>query len=137
MAEPRFPGYAAKVRASFARQALMTTFGAALEEVAPGRVRITAPVTPAVTQQHGSAHAGLPFALGDSAAGYAALTLLPAEAEVVTAEMKINLTAPARGPVLTATGSVLRAGRRLVVVRAEVTDAGGVVALLQGTMVPV
>ncbi|RDC73334.1 PaaI family thioesterase [Rhodovulum sp. 12E13] len=134
---PRFDGYAAKVRASFARQALMATFGAGMREVAPGRCVIAAPVTGAVTQQHGVAHAGLTFALGDSAAGYAALTLMDEAAEVLTVEMKINLLAPATGAELVATGEVVRAGRRLIVVRAEVTAESGAVALLQGTMIPV
>ncbi|MEE4119290.1 MAG: PaaI family thioesterase [Paracoccaceae bacterium] len=134
---PRFDGYAAKVRASFARQALMATFGTEMREVAPGRCVIAAPVTGAVTQQHGVAHAGLTFALGDSAAGYAALTLMDEAAEVLTVEMKINLLAPATGVELVATGEVVRAGRRLVVVRAEVTGDTGPVALLQGTMIPV
>ncbi len=134
---PRFDGYAAKVRESFSRQALMTTFGAEMRNIAPGRCVIAAPVTGAVTQQHGVAHAGLTFALGDSAAGYAALTLMDEAAEVLTVEMKINLLAPATGPALVATGEVVRAGRRLVVVRAEVTGETGPVALLQGTMIPV
>ncbi len=133
---PRFAGYAAKVRASFARQSLMRTFRAEMRDLAPGRCVIAAPVTDAVTQQHGLAHAGLTFALGDSAAGYAALTLLDEPAEVLTVEMKINLVAPARGPELIATGEVVRAGRRLVIVRAEVAGASGPVALLQGTMIP-
>lgn len=137
MPEPRFAGYAEKVRRSFAQQALMQTFEASLEEIAPGRCRIAAPVTKAVTQQHGVAHAGLTFALGDSVGGYAALTLMDEETEVMTAEIKINLLAPAQGPVLTATGEVMRAGRRLFVIRSEVVDAQGTVALLQGTMIPV
>jgi len=135
--EPRFAGYAAKVRESFARQALMTTFGAEIRALAPGRCTIAAPVTGHVTQQHGVAHAGLTFALGDSAAGYAALTLMDETIEILTVEMKINLLAPATGADLVATGEVVRPGHRLIVVRAEVTGKSGPVALLQGTMIPV
>lgn len=135
------PGREAKVRASFARQALMRTFGAEIAALGPGHCVIAAPVLPLARQQHGVGHAGLTFALGDSAAGYAALTLMPEEAEVLTAEMKINLMAPARGDRLIATGRVIRAGRRLTVVAAEVeAEAAGqrrLVAILQGTMVPV
>lgn len=131
----------AKIRASFARQSLMATFGAALAEIAPGRVTITAPVLDLARQQHGFAHAALAFAIGDTAAGYAALSLMEREAEVVTAEMKINLLAPAVGDRLIATGRVVRAGRKLVVVTADVeamtNGQGKLVALLQGTMVPV
>ena len=133
---PRFAGYDTKVRASFARQALMATFGAEMRALAPGRCVIAAPVSDRVTQQHGVAHAGLTFALGDSAAGYAALTLMDEAAEVLTVEMKINLLAPATGPELVATGEVVRPGRRLIVVTAEVTGEAGPVALLQGTMIP-
>ncbi len=130
-----------RIRASFGRQGLMDTFGARIETVAPGRVAITAPLRPATSQQHGVAHAGLTFALGDSAAGYAALTLMPPEQEVMTAEIKINLLAPGTGGHLRATGRVIKPGRRLMVVAADVhaIDAGRetLVAVLMGTMVPV
>lgn len=129
------------LRESFARQSLMTTFGAELSEIAPGRVEITAPIGPGVLQQHGFGHAGLTFALGDTAAGYAALSLMAEGAEVLTAEIKINLLAPARGQSLRAVGEVLKPGRRLVVVRATVLALDGdretAIAALQGTMVPV
>lgn len=130
-----------RIRESFARQGLMDTFGARMEAIAEGRVTLSAPITAASSQQHGFAHAGLTFALGDSAAGYSALTLLPVGAEVLTAEMKINLLAPAGGTRMIATGEVIKPGRRLVVTRAlvETEDADGTrraVAVLQGTMVP-
>jgi uncharacterized protein (TIGR00369 family) len=126
---------------SFARQGLMTTFGARIDMLSPGRVTLSLPVTPAISQQHGFAHAGASFALGDSAAGYAALSLMPPGAEVLTVEMKINLVAPAAGRRLIATGEVLRHGRRLTVVRATVsaeTDDGQrrETAIMQGTMIP-
>lgn len=131
----------ARVRESFARQELMATFGAVLAEVAPGRVVIAAPILDLACQQHGFGHAGLTFSLGDTAAGYAALTLMPPAAEVLTVEMKINLVAPAAGERLIATGRVAKAGRRLTVVTAEVeaetNGARRTIALLQGTMLPV
>lgn len=131
-----------RIRASFDRQTMMKTFGAELVSVEPGACRIAAPILPGARQQQGLAHAALTFALGDSAAGYAALTLMPEEAEVVTAEMKINLLAPARGLRLLALGRVVKAGRRLIVVDAtvEAEDEDGnatPVAILLGTMVPV
>lgn len=130
-----------RIRASFARQSLMATFGAEVLAVAPGAVDLAAPLTPAVRQQHGAGHAGLTFALADTAAGYAALTLMPEGREVMTVEAKINLLAPALGDRLIARGRVLRAGRRLVVVTAEVSavtrEAEAVIAILQGTMIPV
>ena len=136
------PEAEARIRRSFAAQSMMATLGAELEEVAAGHVRIGAPILPGARQQQGWGHAGLTFSLGDSAAGYAALTLLPLDREVVTAEIKINLMAPARGARLIATGEVIKPGRRLCVVSARVhalDEAGGetLIALLQGTMVPV
>jgi len=115
----------------------MQTLGARLGEVQRGRVVIEAPILPTTQQQHGFAHAAVSFAIGDSAAGYAALSTMPDGAEVLTVEMKINLLAPARNGPLTAIGSVIKPGRRLVVVQAEVWDGDTQVALLQGTMVPV
>ncbi len=118
----------------------MQGFDATLVEVGPGLVRIAAPVTPAVSQQHGAAHAGLTFALGDSAAGYAALTVIEGAADVMTVEMKINLLRPGIGDRLVAEGRVIKPGRRLIVVQAEVFAEDGAsrkqVAALQGTMVP-
>ena len=130
----------AAIRASFARQGMMRTLGAEMRAVGGGRCVVEAPVRAETGQQHGFAHAGLAFAIGDSAAGYAALSAMPEGAEVLTVEMKINLLAPAAGERLVATGRVVRAGRRVVVVTAEVeAEAAGarrLVALLQGTMIP-
>ena len=130
-----------KIHDSFAAQSMMATLGAKLTEVAEGHVRIVAPILPGARQQQGFAHAGLTFSIGDSAAGYAALTCLPFDSEVVTAEIKINLLAPAMGDRLVATGRVIKPGKRLCVVASEVhAEADGVstlVAVLQGTMVPV
>ncbi|KIC38826.1 PaaI family thioesterase [Leisingera sp. ANG-M7] len=130
-----------RIRSSFAKQSMMQTLGAEIESVAPGEVVITAPILPGSRQQHGVAHAALSFAIGDTAAGYAALTMMPESSEVMTAEMKINLLAPGAGDCLRATGKVIKPGRRLVIVTAEVHAVTGqeekLVALLQGTMVPV
>ncbi|MEM9524629.1 MAG: PaaI family thioesterase [Pseudomonadota bacterium] len=119
----------------------MTSMRAQLCEISPGYVEITAPISPDFTQQHGFAHAGLTFALGDTAAGYAALSLMETEQEVLTVEMKINLLAPGRGDRLIAAGTVVKPGRRLIVARADVTaEAGGArtpIATLLGTMIPV
>jgi len=125
---------------SFAKQTMMVTLGARLDRVTPGQVIITAPVSEGSRQQHGVAHAALTFALGDSAAGYSALTLMPEGYEVMTTEMKINLLAPGKGDRLRATGKVIKSGRRLVVVTADVhaIDEGRetLIAILQGTMIP-
>lgn len=130
-----------RIAASFAQQSMMTSLQAQLVSAHAGRCVITAPLLPAYQQQHGAAHAAVAFALGDSAAGYAALSLMPEGQEVMTVEMKINLLSPAMGEGLEAVGEVLRAGRRLTVVRAEVVALQGsarkTVALLQGTMIGV
>ena len=131
----------ARIRDSFDKQTMMQTLGAALDSVTEGRVVITAPILPTSLQQQGAGHAGLAFSIGDSAAGYSALTMMPDGAEVMTVEMKINLIAPAIGDRLVAEGRVVRAGRRIVVVAAdvfaEVNGARKHVAMMQGTMIPV
>lgn len=135
------PAVTNRIHSSFAAQSMMATLGAEVIEIAPGLVRITAPILPVALQQQGFGHAGLTFSIGDSAAGYAALSLLPLDQEVVTSEIKINLLTPARGDRLIATGRVVKPGKRLCVVTAEVhaqtQDASVLIAILQGTMVPV
>ena len=130
-----------KIKSSFSSQTMMSTLGAQLVSVSPGKVVIAAPILQTVLQQHGFAHAAVTFALGDSAAGYAALSVMDPGSEVVTSEMKINLLAPAQGDRLEATGHVIKAGRRLVVVGATITahhnGALRDIAVMQGTMVPV
>ena len=131
----------ARIRDSFDKQTMMQTLGAALDRVTEGRVVITAPILPTSLQQQGAGHAGLAFSIGDSAAGYSALTMMPDGAEVMTVEMKINLMSPALGDRLVAEGRVIRGGRRIVVVAADVfAEKDGArkhVAMLQGTMIPV
>lgn len=108
-----------RVQTSFARQGLMRLLGARLSLVEPGRVQISLPRRPEVSQQHGYVHAGATSAIADSAGGYAALTLMPDASEVLTVEYKLNLLAPAAGD-LEATGTVLRPGRTITVCRLEV-----------------
>jgi uncharacterized protein (TIGR00369 family) len=130
-----------RIHASFASQSMMATLGAELIGVETGLVRIASPILPGAQQQQGFGHAGLTFSIGDSAAGYAALTQIPLDHEVVTSEIKINLLAPAKGDRLIATGRVIKPGRRLFVVtsevHAEVDGKQTLIAILQGTMVPV
>ena len=128
-----------KIKTSFARQSYMTTLGAELDQIKQGSVSIRAPMSDHILQQHGFAHAGVAFSMGDSAAGYAALTMMSAEAEVLTTEMKINLLAPASGDMIIAKGRVIKAGRRLIIVGADVFAIKGEkekhIAILQGTMI--
>jgi uncharacterized protein (TIGR00369 family) len=109
-----------RIEASFARQGLMTHLGAQVTRVETGRVHITLPSRPQVTQQHGYIHAGATSAIADSAGGYAALTLFADDAEVLTVEYKLNLTAPAAGERLEAIGTVLKSGRTITVCRLDV-----------------
>ena len=119
----------------------MATLGASLGAVSPGSVEIVMIPQPEVSQQHGFVHAGAVSAIADTAAGYAALTLMPADAGVLTAEFKINLLAPAAGDRLVARGRVIKAGRTLTLAQAEVfAEAGGrekLVALLTATMMTI
>ena len=135
---PLNPDYATRVRASFARQAAMRLIGATMTEVAPGRTTIELPVRDELTQQHKFVHGGVVAMIADSAGGYAAFTLMPADASVLTVEYKINLLAPAAGERLLARGEVLKPGRTLSVVRADVfgVTAGRekLVATLQQTL---
>ena len=117
---PADPGFAARVRASFARQGAMATLGAELVAVAPGYCAIALVPRPEVAQQHGYVHAGVVSAIADSAGGYAGFTLFPVDASVLTVEFKINMLAPAAGERLLAEGFVVKPGRTLVIARGEV-----------------
>jgi len=130
-----------RVRASFAKQGLMATLGATLVSVSPGQVEIALVPSAAVSQQHGFVHAGAVSAIADSAAGYAALSVMPAEAGALTAEFKINLLAPASGERIIARGRVVKAGRTLTLAQAEVFAQSGneekLIALLTATVMAV
>jgi uncharacterized protein (TIGR00369 family) len=120
-----------RVRDSFNRQAAMSEIGAELVRVDPGRVEIRFPFRERFTQQHGFLHAGIVAAVLDSACGYAAFSLMPAGAGVLSIEFKSNLLAPARGESFLARGEVLRPGRTITVCQ------GTVLALDQGSEVEV
>jgi uncharacterized protein (TIGR00369 family) len=122
--QPRDPAWEARVRASFARQAFMTTLGAEIAALAPGRVELAAAYHPGLTQQHGFFHAGVTSTLADSAAGYAALSLFEPGHGVLTTEFKMNLLNPGRGERMIATGRVIKPGRTLTVVAADVHGFG-------------
>ncbi|MBB5515947.1 uncharacterized protein (TIGR00369 family) [Rubricella aquisinus] len=135
---PSDPDYVARGRRLFAQQGIMATLQGQVDEIAPGAVTLSAPIRPETSQQHGYAHAGFTWTMGDSAAGFAAQTLLTATQGVLTTEMKINLLAPAKGERLIARGKVERAGRRLIVVRADIAARAGTVethvAIMLGTI---
>lgn len=127
--------------ASFARQQLMASLGASMVKVVPGEVRIELPFSAAHTQQHGYVHAGAITSIVDSACGYAALTLMVANLEVVTVEFKVNFLNPAKGASFLAIGKVVKPGRTITVCTGEVFALTGgeqkAIAVMQATMMAV
>ncbi|MBL8454512.1 MAG: PaaI family thioesterase [Zoogloea sp.] len=120
MAPASDPHFADRVRASFDRQNAMHLIQATLPLVEHGRTEIHLPHWHGVEQQHGFVHGGVVGMIADSAAGYAAMTMVPSNASVLTVEYKMNLMAPADGEKLIARGEVVRSGRTLIVTKAEV-----------------
>lgn len=118
--KPADPGFEARVRDSFNRQPAMHLIGAVLTTVKPGLCEVEMPRKPDVTQQHGFVHGGIVGMIADSAAGYAAYSLFPADATVLTVEYKMNLMAPADGDRLLARAQVTRHGRTLTIVGFDV-----------------
>ena len=114
------PHVAERVSASFALQTAMHLIRATLPVVEQGRTEIHVPHWEGIEQQHGFVHGGVVGMIADSAAGYAAMTVVPASASVLTVEYKMNLVAPADGEKLIARGQVIRPGRTLIVTKAEV-----------------
>jgi uncharacterized protein (TIGR00369 family) len=136
------PATEARIRASFGAQRMLGTLGATMVEVTHGRVVLEMPHDPRFGQQFGYTHAGAVTALVDTACGYAAMTTMAADREVLTVDFTANFVAPARGERFRATATVLRAGRTIVVTRGEVHgltgDAGPrLVAAMQATMMAV
>ena len=129
-----------KISQSFEQQAFMKTLGAQLDLVEHGKVIISVRLKRSMMQQHGFGHAGVTFSIGDSAAGYAALTQMGENQEVLTSEMKIHLLSPADGKILKAVGSVLKTGKKLIVVKSDIysikDEKEKMVATMLGTMVP-
>jgi uncharacterized protein (TIGR00369 family) len=141
MADAKDPAFESRVRASFAKQRAMATIGATIVRVAPGEIDLELPFREDLTQQHGFLHAGIVATLADSACGYAALSLMPAGAGVLSVEYKLNLLAPAVGQRMIARATVLRSGRTVTVCRGDVfavSDGGEkLIAAMQATMIAV
>lgn len=130
---------AERIRSSFAKQRLMQTIGAQLTSIQSGEVEIALSFREDLTQQHGFLHAAVITAIADSAAGYAALTLMPPDVEVLSVEFKVNLLAPGVGEHFTAVGRVIRSGKTITVCSGEVfAHSNGLkklICVLQGTMI--
>ena len=114
------PSFAEEIKASFAKQTIMGLIGAELSRVEPGIIEITLPYRADLAQQHGYLHAGIVTTIADSACGYAAYSLMPPESEVLSVEFKVNLMRPAKGEMFVALAEVVKSGRTLTVVRADV-----------------
>ena len=126
--------YERRIRQSFARQHVMQLIGASLSRVEPGVVDIVLPFREDLTQQNGYIHAGIITTVADSACGYAAYTLMPADSEVLSVEFKVNLLRPAGGETFVAEGRVLKAGKTLTVTRCDVYGRTGEETKLVATM---
>lgn len=135
------PNFDQEVRSNFAQQSVMNLIGATLSLVEPGIIEITLPYRSDLTQQNGYLHAGIVTTIADSACGYAAFTLMPPGAGVLSVEFKVNLLRPAKGDAFVARAEVIKAGKTLTVVRADVfaLDGGNrkLIATMQGTMIRV
>src|SRR5215212_7550139 len=139
MAQPTNPTFAEDVKKSFAQQTIMALIGAELTRVEPGVIEITLPYRSDLAQHHGYVHAGIITTIADSACGYAAYTLMPPNSDVLAVEFKVNLLRPAKGEVFRARAEVIKSGRTLTVMRADVHTLNGgeqseLVAIMQSTM---
>jgi len=138
MIQPTNPAFVQAVKESFGQQTIMDLIGAELTCVEPGVIEITLPYRADLTQQHGYIHAGVITTIADSACGYAAYTLMPPGSDVLAVEFKVNLMRPVKGETFVARAEVVKSGRTLTVVRADVHALTGdqreLVAIMQGTM---
>jgi uncharacterized protein (TIGR00369 family) len=136
--EPKDPHFEARVKASFARQQTMATLGIEITGLGAGEIELRMPQMAAYTQQHGFTHAGIIATALDSACGYAAFSLMPADAAVLTVEFKTNLIAPARGEYFLFRARVVKPGRTITVCdsQAFAVEAGQerLVATMTGTL---
>ena len=132
---PKNLEFKSRVQHSFDRQQAMATLGATLASVEAGKVIINMPYSEALTQQHGFIHAGIISTILDSACGYAAFSLMPKNAAVLTIEYKINLLSPAKGEWFEATGMVKKPGRNVTVADGEVYGHDGDERILIASMV--
>lgn len=134
------PRFAEDIEQSFGRQLIMELIGARLMVLEPGIVEIAVPYRSDLTQQHGYLHAGIVTTIADSAAGYAAYSLMPAGAEVLSVEFKVNLLRPAQGRSFLAHAEVIKPGRTLTVARADVfgisdSDEQELIATMLATLI--
>jgi uncharacterized protein (TIGR00369 family) len=138
--KPRNPSFADEIQQSFSKQTIMGLIGAELSRVEPGLIEIQLPYRADLAQQHGYLHAGIVATIADSACGYAAYSLMPPNSEVLSVEFKVNLLRPAKGERFVAMAEVVKSGKTLTVVRADVfgvdrEDQRLLIATMLGTMI--
>lgn len=139
--KPRYARYRERVQESFDQQQVMATMNVSIADIKPGQVKLEFPYQDSLVQQHGFIHAGVQSAVMDSACGYAAFSLMPKEAEVLTVEFKINLLSPAAGDRFIAIGRVVKPGRTITVSECELfaenRDGQKIVSTMTGTLMAV
>lgn len=113
--QPSDTQWQVRLRDSFERQAVTRTLGITIADLAPGAVDLVFPFDEKLTQQHGFIHAGVTTTALDNACGYAAYSLMPADAAVLTIEFKTNFLAPAKGTRFVCEGRVVKPGRTIIV----------------------
>ena len=133
--DPKDPNFKSKVEESFNRQEVMKTINAFLSKIEPGKVSIKLEYSSKITQQHGFVHAGIVSTVIDSACGFAALSLMPEDAGVLSIEFKVNLLAPAKGDYFVASGFVRKPGKNIMFTEGELMAYEGNEEKLIATMV--
>lgn len=135
----RNASFSQEIQQSFNQQTVMALIGAELTRIDPGIIEITLPYRADLAQQHGYLHAGIVTTIADSACGYAAYSLMPPNSEVLSVEFKVNLLRPAKGETFSAVAEVVKSGKTLTVVRADVFGIDGdrrdLIATMLGTMI--
>lgn len=128
-----------RIHESFQCQSMMGTMGTKLTLIQPGEAHIIAPYDERFTQQDGFLHAGTVTTLIDSACGYAAYSLMPADSRVLSVEFKVNLLSPAWGESFRAEGRVIKPGKTLTVCEGKLFSMSDeqekLVAVMQATMI--
>ena len=139
--EPSDSGYKEKVIESFSRQEVMKTVNASIITIGPGVIELEFPYQSSLTQQHGFIHAGIVSTVLDSACGYAAFSLMPENAAVLTIEFKLNLLSPAKGERFRAVGRVKKPGKNITVTEGELFSYSEgeqkLIAVMVGTIMSV
>ncbi len=113
-----FAPIASRIRESVGRQGFMIHIGAELFELTRGSCTLAVDRRPELLQQHGLFHGGVTAFLVDNATTIAAATSRGQPA--LTAEYKLNFLSPASGERLICRARVIRPGRQVAVVAADV-----------------